>query len=275
MMNRFYALLSVCSLCLILSAGCSDDVSTGPITNNPDTSSVTVAFKLEPVAGFTPLDFNFPVTSVSGALYKVSMLRFYISHFGLLDSAGNIVSAQLVDSTGNPLKYEVTFFDAARPETHIFRVKARKGAYRGLILSVGVPDSTSTAPKIKLNHSDASQKTYPLDVDTDMYWTWSSGYVFFKLEGHSFIDNTWEPILYHVGGDKNYLATRVETPFTITDSSMQRTLLLNVNRLFVTPSGGNVPNIVGSPSDRNVQNGALSDSVARNISESGFFTLIQ
>jgi hypothetical protein len=259
---------------MFLATGCSED-TTGPITNNPDTSSVTVAFKLESVAGATPLVSDSPMTSESGAQYKVSMLRFYISRFGLLDSSGNTVSAMLVDSAGNPLKYEVAFYDAARPETHTIWVKAKKGSYKGLVLSVGVPDSTSTSPKIHLNHSDASQKTYPLDIDTDMYWTWSTGYVFFKVEGHSLIDTTWQPIVYHVGSDSRYLVTRVEVPFTVASSSQQQSLLLNINRLFVSPSGGNVPNIVGSPSDRNAQSGALADSVARNISQSGFITLVQ
>jgi hypothetical protein len=273
MMNRIHLLIAVCSLCLVYSAGCSDDVPSGPITNNTDTSSVTVTFKLEPVAGTTPLVFDTPMTSESGVQYKVSMLRFYISNFGLLDSSGNKVSAQLVDSADNPLKYEVAFFDAARPETHTIRVRAKKGNYTGLVLSVGVPNYTSTG--VLLNHTDPAQKTYPLDFDTDMIWTWSAGYVFFKLEGRSLIDTTWQPIVYHVGDDKRYLETRVQAPLTVATSSLQHALLVNANRVFVTPSGGNVPNIGGSPTDRNAQSGVLADTVAQNISGSGFITLKQ
>jgi hypothetical protein len=36
-----------------------------------------------------------------------------------------------------------------------------------------------------------------LEPNNDMYWTWQSGYIGFKLEGQDFENNQWQ---YHLGG---------------------------------------------------------------------------
>jgi hypothetical protein len=198
------------------------------------------------------------------------MLRFYISRLSLLDSAGNPVAATLVDSTGAPLKYNLTFYDIAAPATQTVRLVARKGSYRGMTFSVGVPDS---APGIRLNHANAAQLSYPLDVDNDMYWGWNPGYVFFKVEGQSRGSGEWQPFVYHVGESKRLLTSHMNAPFTIAAAGEERTLVLNANRLFVTPTGGMVPNITGGQEDRIVHGEAMADSMAVNVAMSGFITL--
>jgi hypothetical protein len=231
---------------------------------------VLTSFKLRTVAGSTPLVFDAAITAESGAQYRVSMLRFYLSQVALLDSAGNAVPATLVDSGGKRLDYDLTFFDQAKPETQKVYLLAPKGNYRGIAFSIGVPQTTSSGQA--LNHTDASQQSYPLDVDNDMYWSWNSGYVFFKIEGASLVGGTWGNFVYHIGDDTHLMKLKLESPFTIAGAAEERTLLVNTNRLFVTPSGGNVPDIT-SGSDRYVHGGPMADSMAVNIAQSGFITL--
>jgi hypothetical protein len=259
------------ALAALTAAGCSNDPA-GPGGNNtPDTTAVMASVDLQAFAGTAPLAFNEIITSESGSQYKVSMLRFYVSQFSLIDSAGNTVPATLVDSAGAPLKYDVAFCDFAFPETRTVRFLARKGSYKGFAFSIGVPNTSKSGAM--LNHADASQFTYPLDVDTDMYWGWNPGYIFFKIEGSVMLNGTWTNMIYHIGGDNRLMNARVESPLALKRAGDNWTLMLNTNRLFVTPSGGKAPNMEGTVAERVVHGGAAADSMAVNAAKSGFITL--
>jgi hypothetical protein len=258
----------------LIAAGCGNDPTVAPDNSTKsDTTRVMTSFALQAFAGTAPFSYNAVMTSETGAQYKVSTLRFYLSQFLLIDSSGANVAATLCDSAGTPLKYDVAFCDFAKPETQSVHLLAPKGSYRGVIFSIGVPNTTpGGAP---LNHADASQQTYPLDVDNDMYWGWNPGYVFFKIEGSVLLNGTWTSLVYHIGGDTRLMTTRLDVPFTIAKSGDAHTLALNTNRLFVTPSGSNAPDITGAISDRVVHGGSPADSMALNVAKSGFITFRQ
>jgi hypothetical protein len=258
----------------LMSSGC-ETPTTPPDTGNTtptDTTRVMTTFKLHAMSGTTPLVLNTPVTMETGAECKISMLRFYVSRFYLLDSTDKMVSATLVDDAGSPLAYDVGFCDCAKPETETIRVLAPKGSYHGIVFSIGVPDSTAAGAP--LNHADASKQFYPLNVDNDMYWGWNPGYVFFKIEGSSMVGTDWQSFVYHIGDDDHLMTLRLETPFTVKAAGEERMLMMNADRLFVTPSGGHVPNITGTENDRVVHGGSMADTMAVNIAHSGFITLM-
>ena len=83
------------------------------------------------------------------------------------------------------------------------------GEYTGLKFIVGVDSAKSTAP--------VGERTGDLDIAgaaSDMYWTWNSGYIFYKLEGTSPqapYDSMMGAALmfYHMGGYGGYSSTTV------------------------------------------------------------------
>ena len=60
---------------------------------------------------------------------------------------------------------------------------------------------------------DVSQRTGVLDpsgAGADMYWTWNSGYIFFKMEGTSpAATGMGNSFMYHIGGFGGYSAPTI------------------------------------------------------------------
>lgn len=258
---------------LAVIGGCTDDPPSGPPpdTRN-DTIPVPLTVNLKAVVGATPFAFDSVMTGESGAEYKVSLFRFYVSLAALIDTNGTEIPVQLVDTAGVPLRYGVQLVDYAKPESIVLRVLARRGAYRGIAFTIGVPGFDTQGHQ--LNHADASVLLAPLDVDADMYWGWKPGYIFMKLEGKSSVAKQWEPFYYHIGEDKRLM--RITAPGTVvvrSDSTGHATLRVNVNRLFVTPDGRYRPNVIGELGDRVANSGPQVDTMSQNAAGSGFITL--
>jgi len=264
------ALFSV-ALGAMLASGCSDDAQPIPPVK-VDTSRVVMTFDMESVAGTTPFALDSTITSAAGVQYKVSKLRFFISQLALIDASNTAVPVTMVDQAGQPLPYDLALVDYEKPASTTFRVLAPRGTFRGLAFSVGVP--VVNAKGDSLNHADASLQTQPLDVDNDMYWGWNPGYIFLKVEGKSFANDAWQSFFYHVGNDPRLSRVTLDGALTPSaDGTARRTLRVDVNKLFVTPSGTNSPDIAGSSTQRMAHSGALVDSVANNVANSGFITL--
>ena len=70
--------------------------------------------------------------------------------------------------------------DESDADTHEPVLSVPEGEYKTLSFILGVDSLRNTM--------DVSQRTGVLDVSgaaTDMYWSWNSGYIFFKMEGTS------------------------------------------------------------------------------------------
>ncbi|MFN7145149.1 MAG: MbnP family protein, partial [Myxococcota bacterium] len=224
------------------------------------------------VAGETAADLGTELTAVSGARYHLEKLRFYVGEVALLRDDGTHEHALLLDTAGEPLAYGVHLVDAADPDSLGLSFRAPRGTYTRVELTVGVP-STCPDGETQLNHVDASEMAAPLDVDADMYWSWDPGYTFFKVEGRVSIDGADEPFFYHVGEEERLMHVAVEGPLVVDEGTTAETLVVDVNRLFVTADGQDVPRLDGDDDDRKVHSGALSDQVKANIEQSGVLTL--
>lgn len=127
-----------------------------------------------------------------GELYNISKLKFYISNIEL---PGNTI-----------LKEEDNFhlMDIAANTSLVIPVKP--GNYTGISFLIGV-DSL---------HNCSGAQTGALDPINDMFWTWNSGYVIFKLEGTSPESKADKNrIEYHIGGYRsgNNVSTRINFDF--------------------------------------------------------------
>jgi hypothetical protein len=89
--------------------------------------------------------------------------------------------------------------DYTNPESQKLSVLAPPGNYKALNLTLGVPNNCPGGEQ--LNHGDASARVAPLDVDSDMYWTWNPNYTFLKIEGQALVEGASKPFFFHVGED--------------------------------------------------------------------------
>ena len=270
------ALLGTSLLALALLAGCSDEPA-GPGGNQEDTDTarVMMTFNVRTMAGTAPFALDSTFTSDAGIDYKVSKFIYFIHGITLIDTAGRSVLAELVnvvDTTRVPRPYNIALINYEQPETMTLRVLVPRGKYTGIRYSIGVP--MFDASGVMLNHMDASTMEYPLNVDSDMYWGWKPGYIFLKIEGSARDKGDWKTFFYHIGDDKRLIMVSHDAPFTVAKgNASSRTLEVNVNRLFVTPTGQHSPNIVGTMEERTTHGGATADIVAGNATNSGFITM--
>ena len=109
--------------------------------------------------------------------YSVTKFRYYISNL------------QFITDPLGPTGKNSFLADASK--TNVFRIKKPKGKITGISFLLGV-DSI-------LNCSGAQSGA--LDPLNDMFWTWNSGYVMFKLEGKSDSSQAdLQRIEQHIGG---------------------------------------------------------------------------
>ena len=152
-----------------------------PPQSVPKTGLLTITFKL--MVNGRPLVLNDSIYSnVFGETYQVSKFKFYISRPGVK----NIMGLQ-TEKQGYHL------VDATQPVSQSFSFNIKAGKYNELLFQLGV-DSTRNC---------SGAQTGALDPLNDMFWTWNSGYVMFKMEGispvSSSINHRFE---YHIGGYK-------------------------------------------------------------------------
>lgn len=131
-----------------------------------------------------------------GERYSVSKLKYYISHAS-------------VPGNSQPAEADPYHLINAADTSNSFEIALSAGRYHHLQFDLGV-DSSS-------NNSGA--QTGALDPMNDMFWTWNTGYVMFKLEGTSDASNAdMHRIEHHIAGYKgqNNVVTRINLGFPAT-----------------------------------------------------------
>ncbi len=116
-----------------------------------------------------------------GQQYTISKLRYYISNISLKPSNGKTISCPgyfLVD-------------EEIKESKSIVLNDIPGGNYEELSFVLGV-DST---------HNCSGIQSGALDPVNGMFWTWNTGYIFLKLEGHAALSKSTGQIFeYHIGG---------------------------------------------------------------------------
>lgn len=161
---------------LVAFTACKDD------DDNTPTGNGTLNVELEHSFGADAFELNSAnfYTTAAGEQVKFNTLKYYISNVVLTKSDGTTwvqpESYYLVDAS-----------NAASTMLNIADVPSAD--YTAITFTLGV-DSTR-------NISGA--QTGALSVANGMFWTWNSGYIFFKAEGESpqSVDNNF---IYHIGG---------------------------------------------------------------------------
>ncbi len=183
-------IISYSFLLTIVFSSCKKE-NTIPEYNSSLKGKLTVEF--DNIVGSQDLQLNTGnYTNSSGQSYKVTKLKYYVSNFKFTNVDGSVYtvpqdSSYFLIEEGNPARQKATF---SLPE----------GDYKAVSYTIGVDSLRNTM--------NISNRTGDLDVTgaaSDMYWSWNSGYIFFKFEGTSpVITGMGSAFQYHVGGFGGY-----------------------------------------------------------------------
>ena len=130
-----------------------------------------------------------------GQSFTITNFKYYISNITLTGITEGGLNLKYAD----PHSYLITQDDSA--SWSITLEDMPEGSYQYMTFIVGV-DSI---------HNCSGAQSGALDPINGMFWTWNTGYIFFKLEGKSPSSNSPGHIFeYHIGGYKaptNFLRT--------------------------------------------------------------------
>jgi hypothetical protein len=157
-------------------------------------------------------------TTSNGESLTPTTFNYYVSNFVLIKADG---SEYVVPK--DECYHLVRADQSATTDLTINNVPA--GEYTSVRFIIGVDSLKNTAP--------VSERTGDLDVAgaaSDMYWTWNSGYIFYKLEGTSPqapYDSMMNAAMmfYHIGGFGGYSSATVNNIRTVTISSSDKALV--------------------------------------------------
>lgn len=144
-----------------------------------DTGTVKITFKNTVKGKLLELNTG-NYTNPFGEAYSISKFKYYISQVALI--RGKAVFLE-------PENYHL--IDESKPDALHVNFDLTEGNYNSISFPLGV-DSL---------HNVSGAQSGALDPLNDMFWTWNSGYVMAKIEGHSpqsaIVNNKLE---YHIGG---------------------------------------------------------------------------
>jgi hypothetical protein len=169
-----------------------------------------ITFEFESRAGSAPLAFGTNYVTANGDTVNFSTFKYYLSNFVLVKSDGTeYVVPQ--DSCYHLVDHSV---EASKSLT-LNNIPA--GEYTGIKYMIGVDSLRNTM--------DVSKRTGDLDpagVGADMYWSWNSGYIFYKIEGTSpQSTETGNIFMFHVGGYGGYSSPMPNNTRTVALTSVE------------------------------------------------------
>jgi hypothetical protein len=179
----------------------------------------------------TPMSIGVTASGQAGREYKLSLLKFFFSQPELVDAQGQAFAAQFLGADGKPLPYGLALVDADDQASQALHLAAIPGTYTALRFGVGVP--------AVCNHVSSTSQVFPLNPDSDMFWTWGSQFLFIRIEGNAKRTGSeaWEPFFYHLGYDAAFTSKTIPGALTVgasTASSNAPALLFDVDQLLKT-----------------------------------------
>lgn len=226
-MNMFKNTFAAALISLTLFASsCKEDKKEDPKPNTPSESKGDVTINISHTFGTAPFDYTttFNNPSDNSEDLKFSDLEYIVSNFKLKGSDGQ-------------------WYDV--PETYFYVNQAQNQTLSFKLKDVKVQDYTAIKFLIGVDsiRNVSGAQTGGLDPSTGMFWTWNSGYIFFKVEGNSqkYAPNT--KFTYHVGGFRGATSALVwneaafgSSTLKVKDGSNIINISGDVSEVFKTPA---------------------------------------
>lgn len=147
-----------------------------------------------------------------GEAYSVALLKYYLAHATLVKDDGTEVAFQ---------SYKL--IDESLQANNKLVKTIPSGKYKRLKFSVGVADAD--------NHTGA--QAGDLDPVNGMFWTWSTGYIFFKHEGQFVSSNgSTQGLVYHYGGDHALVDIEIPINLEVKGENMTKSLVFDLHKAY-------------------------------------------
>ena len=192
-------ILATAAACTLSSCKKDETVQYDPNVKAP------LSIEFDNVVGSSDLQLNTGAyTNASGEVFNVSKLKYYISNVVLTRTDGSVYTVPQDDS--------YFLVDESDEATHEAELSVPEGEYKTVQFVLGVDSLRST-----MDVGDRTGVLDPAGAGADMYWTWNSGYIFFKMEGLSTASTSpGNEFMYHIGGFGGYSSPTINNIKTIT-----------------------------------------------------------
>lgn len=182
-MKALFLILSTCVLLLACKKNKIAEPIDYPVLSQPVDSTGFLDIHLTNVVNGVPLALGTNTYSNAfGDVFTVSMLEYYISNIKLT-TVDNVVYTQ---------KESYYLADQSLPASLELLVnKVPNGNYKSISFLIGVDSARNTS----------GAQVGALDPALGMIWSWSTGYIMAKMEGHS--PQSSDPankLAFHIGG---------------------------------------------------------------------------
>ncbi len=141
------------------------------------------------------IDPNYVYRNNSGEQFTIRELKYYISNIKLFRTNGSEYAV--------PAEESYFLINGEDRNTRFTKVRVPEGDYNRIQFMIGVDrERNMMTPE----HRTGVLSFNPNEGHSGMFWTWSQGYIFFKLEGNSPVvsiqqDPTGnQQFKYHIGG---------------------------------------------------------------------------
>ncbi|MFY8021059.1 MAG: MbnP family protein [Bacteroidia bacterium] len=162
-----------------------------------------------------PLVLNTDIyVNAANDTFNVEELRYYFTNLSLQKADGSWINLK---------NYQL--IDFKTPQTSSFTInKIPAGHYKSLRFYLGV-DS--------LNNTSGLQEG-ALDPSWGMFWTWNSGYIFYRIMGRN--PNTGRTFSFDLGGNENLpLIVADLNSFKLKKQQVKLSLKMDINEMFQNP----------------------------------------
>lgn len=240
--GRIASFLIMMGTALLLFSCKKDEQPAAPKPATPEPAPVgtaSLSIDFSNYAGLTKVADGVGLTNNYGENYTVSKLEYYISNIVLVgENVGNYTQTESYHLIRN----------SHLAESRIQMNGIPAGRYKAIRFMFGV-DSTRNV---------SGSQTGDLDPAYGMFWTWSTGYIMFKLEGTAPASTLAGDIIeYHLGGYKgpNKVQRTIElslqaSPLELADGKNPvLNIKTDINTIFDSPNDMRIslyPNIVSS-----------------------------
>jgi len=225
-MNKLSIFLVKCSILLaivFLSSCGKDEPFTEPEVNNTG----LLELRFVPTMNGQPFQLNTPFIGPNNKRIQIETFKSYVSQIQL--SENGVVKG----------KNDIALIDFGSATKSIL-INTTAGNIDKIEFGIGVNKALNGTGDP--NFSPSSYATsHPLSIYNGMYWTWASGYIFFKIEGRidTSASQTQTPLFtcfYHTGLDTLY-TTKTFSDLNLNVSKGQTTVVeiaIEFNDIFKT-----------------------------------------
>lgn len=224
--NKFKLLFGVCVLAIFISSSCKETIEVRPPNiNNWDTitdfqglintsSAGSLTFNLNYKFKGLPLEFGSKYyNNAAGDTFTIKELRHYLSNIVLQKSTGEKVNLK-----------NYNLLDASASSSHSFTIQnIPEGNYTNISFLLAI-DSFA-------NHNGLQEGA--LDPSWGMFWTWNTGYIFYRINGTSTKGKNYS---FDLGGDGNQPLISLDLKsFKVKSAKASFNLTMEVNEMFQNP----------------------------------------